>query len=251
MNTVAEGSGLDVARECVLLSYDEPRVAEHLRLLTAVFPVVRRSHGVRGMARAYRRCAEVAGTAEFFLADADLAIDPAFDPVAASPLDTGVPLRVWGTRNPVNGLVYGYGGLKLCRRTAFAQLDTTATGAGSGVVDVLAALPGRPELTAQVAGETRFDTSARHAWRGGFRECAMLTRGCDYGRIRSAEAEHRLRIWQSVGHGPFGGWAVRGARDGVDFAHQAVNAPSIWASLNDPHWLDGRFAQLGHEAAGA
>lgn len=180
-------------RDCVLLSYDEPRADEHFQLLAGVFGVVRRLHGVRGMHRAYRLCAEVADTKEFFLADADLAIDPGFDPAAVAPLGPGVPMRVWCTRNPVNGLTYGYGGLKLCRRSTLRRLRNV------GAVDVLAALPGRPEFASQVAGETRFDTSPRHAWRAGFRECAMLTRGCDYGRIRDHEADHRLRTWRTGG----------------------------------------------------
>lgn len=233
-------------RDCVLLSYDEPRADEHFELLTGVFGAVRRLHGVRGMRRAYQLCAEVAETEEFFLADADLAIDPGFDPTLVALLAPGVPMRVWRTRNPVNGLVYGYGGLKLCRRSAFRHLRQVGD-----VVDVLAALPGRPDFAPQIAGNTRFDTSARHTWRAGFRECAMLTRGCDYGRIRDHEAEHRLRTWQTVGHGEFGAWARQGAEDGISFARQAGGNPAIWALINDPHWLDEHFTGLGHDGRAA
>lgn len=237
-----DGRGAAV-RDCVLLSYDEPRADEHFGLLTGVFGVVRRLHGVRGMCRAYRMCAEVADTEEFFLADADLAIDPGFDPDAAAPLGPGVSMRVWRTRNPVNGLVYGYGGLKLCRRSLLGRLRDAV-----GAVDVLAALPGRPEFVSQVAGETRFDTSSRHAWRAGFRECAMLTRGCDYGRVHDHEAEHRLHIWTTVGRGEFGGWARQGALDGITFAHRAGDNTATWAQINDPHWLNAHFVELGHAA---
>jgi hypothetical protein len=235
-----------LVRDCVLLSYDEPRADEHFLSLTGVFGVVRRLHGVRGMRRAYRLCAEVADTTEFFLVDADLAIDPEFDPVGVAPLGHGVSMRVWRTRNPVNGLTYGYGGLKLCRRSALRRL-----GDARGAVDVLAALPGRPDFASQVAGETRFATSPRHAWRAGFRECAMLTHGCDYGRVRDHEAAHRLHTWQTVGRGEFGAWARQGAVDGVAFAHHAGDNTATWAQINDPHWLDAYFTQLGHAAAAA
>lgn len=226
-------------RDCVLLSYDEPRADEHFARLGAVFGAVKRLHGIRGMRRAYRLCAELAQTEEFFLADADLAIDPGFDPALVPPLAARVPMRVWRTRNPVNGLTYGYGGLKLCRRSAFRQLGVRA-----GAVDVLADLPGRPEFVPEIAGDTAFDASARHAWRAGFRECAMLTRGCDYGRIRDHEAEHRLNSWQLIGRGEFGAWAKQGAADGIAFARLAGNNPALWALLNDPHWLDTHFDQL-------
>jgi hypothetical protein len=233
-------------RDCVLLSYDEPRAELHHRRLTGVFGAVKRLHGVRGMWRAYRLCAELAATEEFFLADADLAIDPTFTPKAVATLGPGAPMRVWRTRNPVNGLTYGYGGLKLCRRNAFRHLRGHA-----GSVDVLADLPGRPEFVPDVAGETAFDASPRHAWRAGFRECAMLTHGCDYGRVRDHEAEHRLSAWQHIGHGPFGAWARQGAADGIAFARLAGTNPAVWALINDPHWLDAHFTRLGHTAAAA
>lgn len=241
---MSQGNG-GVRRDCVLLSYDEPGADDHHRRLAGVFGVVMRLHGVRGMRRAYRLCAEIVDTDEFFLADGDLAIDSAFDPDTVAPLGTGAPMRVWRTRIPVNGLVYGYGGLKLCRRDAFRQLGSAACGA----VDVLADLSGRPEFTSQVAGDTAFDASPRHAWRAGFRECAMLTRGCDYGRMREDEAAHRLHTWQNIGRGPFGGWARQGAADGVAFARWTREAPESWALINDPTWLDGHFTRLGHAAA--
>ncbi|MBV9143193.1 MAG: hypothetical protein JO115_20140 [Pseudonocardiales bacterium] len=242
---MSTAAGMAPARECVLLSYDEPRAERHHRRLIGVFGAVKRLHGVRGMGRAYRLCAELVDTEEFFLADADLAIDTSFDPGTVTPLPAGVPMRVWRTRNPVNGLVYGYGGLKLCRRSAFRHLGRVPS-----AVDVLAGLPGRPEFVPAVAGDTAFDASPRHTWRAGFRECAMLTRGCDYRRVRSEEAEHRLHAWQHIGHGPFGAWARQGAADGIAFAQWARDNSTVWALLNDPQWLDEHFAQLGHAVPG-
>ncbi|MEV6841682.1 hypothetical protein AB0N17_46040, partial [Streptomyces sp. NPDC051133] len=123
--------------------------------------------------RAYRLCAEVVDREQFFLADGDFAIDTDFAPAMVEPLDEGVSMRVWRAVNPVNGLTYGYGGLKLIRRSALREMGEA--------VDVLAALPGRIEFAEQSAGVTRFNQSPFHAWRAGFRECAMLARGSEYG----------------------------------------------------------------------
>jgi hypothetical protein len=161
----------------VLLSYDEPLAdALHARLEHALGCPVKRLHGVRGMRRAYRLCAQVADAEEFWLADGDFAIDSAFDPASIRPLDEGVSMRVRRAVNPVNGLVYGYGGLKLVRRRALRDLDR--------VVDVLAALPGQMEFCPQVVGVTRFNQSPFHAWKAGFLECVMLARGSEYGHGR-------------------------------------------------------------------
>lgn len=52
-------------------------------------------------------------------------------------------MRAWQAVNPVNNLTYGYGGLKLIRRTALRKMGQA--------LDVLAALPGRVSLLASHA----------------------------------------------------------------------------------------------------
>ncbi len=100
--------------EAVQLSYDEPLAGSlHTRLARVLGGSVKRLHGVRGMRRAYRLTAELVDTEQFFLADGDFAIDPEFPTAAVQPLADGVAMRVWQAVNPVNGLTYGYGGLKL------------------------------------------------------------------------------------------------------------------------------------------
>jgi hypothetical protein len=218
--------------DVVFLSYDEPLADELCDRLGEVFGPVKRVQGVHGMRRAYVRTAAVAETATYFLADGDFEVDPSFDP-ATDPLAGDVAMRVWQTENAVNGLRYGYGGLKLCRRDAVTALDRR--------VDVLAGLPGRVEFRAAVAGRTRFNQSARHAWRAGFRECAMLTRGCEYGTQLSS-ARRRVARWLAGGDGPFADWSVLGARDGQAFARSiGPDEADSWDRINDPAWLDRRF----------
>jgi hypothetical protein len=220
--------------DVVFLSYDEPLAGALYARLAAVLGVpVKRLHGVRGMRRAYQLTAQVADTDQYLLADADFEVDRAFRLADVTPLCDAEAMRVWRTVNAVNGLTYGYGGLKLVRRQAVADLGQA--------VDVLAALPGRVRFTPTVAGRTRFNQSRLHAWRAGFRECAMLTRGCEYG-TPTAETQARITTWTSTGTGPYADWARAGARDGVAFAERAGPQAAVWDQLNDPAWLDARFA---------
>jgi hypothetical protein len=219
--------------DAVFLSYDEPLADELYARLADRFGAVKRLHGVRGMRRAYRLTADMVDTEAYFIADADLDIDPQFDPASVPPLEAGVSMRVWRTVNAVNGLTYGYGGLKLVRHVDMLTLGET--------VDVLAALPGRTEFTRQVAGRTRFNQSPLHAWRAGFRECAMLTRGCEYGTARP-DAQARIHTWTSQGDGPYSAHARTGAAAGVAFARQAATDAAAFEVLNDPSWLATRFA---------
>jgi hypothetical protein len=141
-------------------------------------------------------------------------------------------MRVWRARNPLNGLIYGYGGLKLIRRGALRELGET--------VDVLAALPGRIQFVTDIAGTTRINQSPYHAWKAGFRECAMLARGCEYG-MPGAEAAEQIAAWTGGGVGEFAAFALSGAREGVAFAQEAARVPALFEKLNDPGWLYARF----------
>lgn len=220
--------------DVVFLSYDEPLADELYGRLSGVFGVVKRLHGVHGMRRAYELTARMVDSEVFFIADADFEIAADFKPEAVRGLGSGVAMRVWRTVNAVNGLAYGYGGLKLCRRDALHGLRADA-------VDVLAGLPGRVEFTPAVAGRTRFNQSAWHAWRAGFRECAMLARGCEYGTT-STDAQARLDTWTSTGTGPYADDAISGARAGVAFAADTPAEDAMWQNLNDPAWLAQRYA---------
>ncbi|KIX79781.1 MULTISPECIES: hypothetical protein [Streptomyces] len=227
--------------EAVQLSYDEPLASSlHIRLSRVLGGTVKRLHGVRGMRRAYRLTAELVDTEQFFLADGDFAIDPEFPAATVEPLADGVAMRVWQAVNAVNGLAYGYGGLKLIRRTALREMGQA--------VDVLAALPGRVEFCRQIAGITRFNQTPFHAWRAGFRECAMLARGSEYG-MTEASARERIAAWTASREGEFAAYAAAGARDGIAFAKAAARDLERFEALNDPRWLHQHFTTLHGEQA--
>ncbi|MGK5543346.1 hypothetical protein ACSNOH_01155 [Streptomyces sp. URMC 127] len=229
------------AFDAVLLSYDEPMAnALHRRLGRVLGGTVKRLHGVRGMRRAYLLTAELADTEQFFLADGDFSIDTRFPAVGVEPLAAGVSMRVWRAVNPVNGLTYGYGGLKLIRRDALREMGEA--------VDVLAALPGKVEFCQDTAGTTRFNQSPYHAWKAGFRECAMLARGSEYG-MNDTDARARIDAWTSSSTGDFATYAATGARDGIAFARDAARDPERFDLLNDPAWLREHFTAAHGEQA--
>ncbi|MFJ1938048.1 hypothetical protein ACIOGZ_35990 [Kitasatospora sp. NPDC088160] len=152
----------------------------------------------------------------------------------------GVSMRVWRAVNPVNGLTYGYGGLKLIRTSALREMGQA--------VDVLAGLPGRVEFSEQTAGTTLFNQTPFHAWKAGFRECAMLARGSEYG-MTDTSAQERILAWTAGKDGDFAHYAAAGARDGYDFAHLTARDPKRLEALNDPTWLHRHFTALHDEQA--
>lgn len=240
--------------DAVMLSYDEPIADKlHARLQRVLSMPVKRLHGVHGMRRAYRLTAELVDSEQFLLADGDFVVGTEFDIRSVKPLDADVSMRVWQARNTINGLVYGYGGLKLIRRTALREM--------AEAVDVLAALPGRTEFVKEVAGTTRINQSPFHAWKGGFRECAMLARGSEYG-MDEDHARALINAWTSGGTEvaedtgdpfacEFAEYGVLGARDGLAFAHEAAQEPKEFERLNNPTWLRERFTEAYGDRAAA
>ncbi|MFG2415112.1 hypothetical protein [Streptomyces goshikiensis] len=231
-----------IATDAVMLSYDEPLADElHARVERVLRRPTKRLHGVRGMRRAYRLTADLVDFELYFLADGDFAISEDFDPTSVAPLAQDVSMRVWPALNPLNGLVYGYGGLKLMRRSDLHQLGSA--------VDVLAALPGRVEFSKQVAGTTRCNQSPYHAWKAAFRECAMLSQGSEYGMSKEG-TRLRLDAWKACRQGgDFAEFAVAGAHEGIAFATGRCDHLEDLDRINDPGWLLARFTATHNPAA--
>lgn len=144
-------------------------------------------------------------------------------------------MDLFGTRSPERtGLTYGYGGLKLIRRSALREMGEA--------IDVLAALPGRVEFCQRAAGVTRFDRSPYLAWKAGFRESAMLARGSEYG-MNDQDTGTRIDTWTASSNGGFAAHAAAGIRDGISFVREAAPAPARSELLNDPHWLPEHYAR--------
>lgn len=77
-------------------------------------------------------------------------------------------VHVWRAKNPINDLVYGYGGIKLFPRLLTKNMDTTKPDMTTSISKHFIAIN-------EVANTTRFNTSPFETWKGAFRECAKLS----------------------------------------------------------------------------
>jgi hypothetical protein len=211
--------------DAIFLSYDEPAAQSNWERVLRRFPFAQRVHGVRGLNEAHRECARRARTERFYLIDGDSELLPEAR-LDTTRLELSSPWKayLWRTRNAVNGLISGFGGVKLIGREPLShltcELDLTVGAAKFVAV----------HETASIA---RFNQSPLHAWRGAFRECARLAGGI----LRShgdAERSRRLQLWTTVGaEAKFGDWCLRGARQGVEFGRRHHGEPRELALLND------------------
>lgn len=143
------------------------------RLLQFV-PNAKRVDNVQGIYNVHKACAELSATENFWVVDADAWIIDGFDfnfEPSKTTAHWGVPetecVLVWPSRNPVNGLEYGYGGVKLFPRQPFLEKHEWSVDLSTTIGRATISMGG-------VSCETRFNSTPESAWLGAFRECAKL-----------------------------------------------------------------------------
>lgn len=227
--------------DIVYLSYKETYAEVNWRILEEHVlypPSLRRVHGVIGILNAHKTAATLSKTDYFWVVDADNVIVPGFEfdyrwPKTELPNN---PVMVWRAVNSVNGLIYGYGGVKLLPRRAV--LDMTGS-----PVDFTTSISDNFYINNEIASNTIIDTTPFEAWKAGFRECVKLT-----SRIikhsNDKEDEERLETWTTVhGDSENGMYCVSGALSGRDYAVKCGNTESL-NKINDFDWLERVFNEV-------
>jgi hypothetical protein len=148
---------------------------------------------------------------------------------------------VWRSINPVNDLIYGYGGVKLLPRTSvlkkfnnYDKIDRP---------DMTTSISRNYETIMVVSNITQFNTDEFSTWRSAFRECAKLSSKIINGQI-DTDTEYRLDIWTSVGRDrEYGLYAIDGAIEGKKYGLQYCNDRNMLLKINDYDYLKERFEE--------
>lgn len=231
--------------DVVQISYHEPYADDNFELLKLFAPHAKRVQGVKGIFQAHKAAAEIAETQNFYVIDADAVMDEEFSfrfkPDRSKERWPGVMentcVYVWRSRNPVNDLLYGYGGAKLFPRRAMLE-------ANNWNIDMTTTIgcPFVPKF--QVSNITAFNTDPYNAWRSAFRECAKLASAIiPHGD--NTDNEYRLRVWQTRGADRENGeYAILGAKQGADFGYEYKDKKNILNNINDFEWLKETFNEV-------
>lgn len=222
--------------DIIFLSYGETNAETNWRNLKQQFPSAKRVDGVQGIHKAHKTAAKKALTKMFWVVDADadivdsfdFTIDPAFKDIRE---DT---VYVWRSINPVNNLMYGYGGVKLLPKKLCKNLDENTCDVTTSISDYFQAMP-------EISNVTRFNVDSFSSWRSGFRECAKLaSKAID--RQNNKETERRLQVWCNQGATEmYGIDAIRGAKQGKQFGKKNKDCPLELQKINDFEWLKQKF----------
>ena len=144
---------------------------------------------------------------------------------------------VWRSLNPVNDLIYGYGGVKLLPTNLTLNMDVNTP-------DMTTSISKNFKGINRMSNITAFNTDAFSAWKSGFRECVKLaSRSID--RQIDDESTFRLKAWCSRGKDkPFGKETIAGSYEGAKYGIAFKNNISALQKINDFEWLQKSLKKL-------
>lgn len=228
--------------DIVFISYNEPFADENFEKLKVRFPNAKRVHGVKGIHQAHIEAAKISNTELFWVVDADAEIVDTFNfeiPYiphydAGNRIELKSTVQVWWSRNPVNGLVYGYGGVKLFPKALTLKMNLEST-------DMTTSISKKFKVNSKVSNFTRFNTDPFNTWRSAFRECAKLASKV-IDENYDEETDERLYVWCNEGEDkPFGKYAIAGAKAGKEFGEKYSGIDEILFRINNFEWLESQF----------
>lgn len=211
--------------DIIFISYNEPNAEENFLKLKERFPLVKQVKGVKGIHQAHIAAAKRSFSPMFWAVDADAVILDSFNfDYELTPEEHDI-VHVWRSRNPVNGLEYGYGGVKLLPKKLTLAMDVTST-------DMTMNISPRFKAMEEVSNITAFNTDPFSTWRSAFREC------CKLAVTNNDESNARLDVWCTVGTDKN---AIKGALAGKQYGQENAANKAALSLINDFDWLKSQF----------
>jgi hypothetical protein len=216
------------------LSYNEPCAEKNYQRLLEKVPTAHHISGVKGIFDAHFLAATKSTTPFFWVVDADAEVVNTFNfDYEPFPWDFDI-LHIWKSKNVINDLIYGNGGIKLIPRHVIFDSANDA-------IDITTSLSCRIKVIDEVSNLNNFCVDEFSAWRSAFRECTKLSSKTIQGQI-DAETEDRLKIWCTVGDNkPFGEFVIAGALAGKEYGEKNASNIEALKLINDFDWLRSQF----------
>lgn len=220
--------------DIVFISYNEPNADENWKNLKTLFPYAKRVHGVKGIHNAHIEAAKLSSTPMFFVVDGDAKIVDSFKfDLLLHKYDRDI-VHIWHSKNPINDLEYGYGGVKLLPKDLTLSMDVNSIDMTTSISDKIRIMP-------SVSNYTMFNTDPFNTWKSAFRECVKLSsKAID--KNYEEETDQRLKIWCTVGKDkPYGEYAILGAIQGKKYGEENMSSPQMLSKINNFSWLTEMF----------
>lgn len=233
--------------EVFYISYDEPNRESNWARVQELLPNATHIQGVIGFEAAHKICAQAALADRFLTIDGDnYLLDSGLDTFLD---DAGMEDVVFSlkSKNIINGLEYGNGGLKCWNRDVLLASNTHES---SNTTDFCWAL--RYYQIDTLASISVNNSSAYQAWRAGYREgvkmsylngLPMKNPVTDISLLYQGNLS-KLNLWMTVGRDvENGAWAMLGARQGFYELYANIIDNTV---INDYHWFDRHWKKTKH-----
>ena len=230
----------DIPYDVIMLSYQEKFADRNYAKLLERVPNAKRVHGVKGIFNAHQAAANLADTRMFYVIDADALLLEEFNFEYFPSVWDEDTVHTWKSKNPVNDLIYGYGGLKLFP----TQLLRDAT---DWRIDFTTSISEKFKPMPTPANYTAFNTDPFNTWKSAFRECTKLSSSIIH-RNKQDEDDERLEAWCTKGEDrEFGTYAIAGARAGRAWGTEHASNDEMLGKINDFEWLEEKFKEKNDE----
>jgi hypothetical protein len=227
----------NIINDIVFISNGETNADKNYNILKTKFNRAKRINGVKGIHNAHIEAARIAESDMVYIVDADAIVQDTFNfdyPVSFYNRET---VHVWKSINPVNNLVYGYGGIKLFPQALLLNYTGNS-------IDFTTSVSKEFKIMNEISNITEFNTDEFSAWKSGFRECAKLASKIILNQ-EDRETEDRLNIWCNVCNDvPYSAETLRGANEGKIYGLLNANMPDKLRHINDFEWLKARSTIL-------
>jgi len=231
---VASNTSVPGPYDIVFISYNETNADQNYAALIERFPMSKRIHGVKGIHQAHIAAATECFTDMFWIVDGDAQIVDDFDFSYIAPDHQRDHVHVWRSQNPVNNLIYGYGGVKLFPRNLTLQMDISKPDMTTSISDKFKVMP-------EISNITSFNSDPFSTWRSAFRECAKLSSKV-IDRQNEDETAQRLTTWCTVGEQAlYGTYAIAGAKAGAAYGARNKDNLDALGKINNFDWLKEQF----------
>ncbi len=219
-----------LVHDIFFISYHEPCAETNFKKLKEKFPRAQWVKNIKGIHKAHKTAASLAHSDMLWVVDADAEIldDFNFD-YETHVWDLDV-VHVWRSRNPINGLEYGYGGVKLFPTTLTLNMDMSNP-------DMTTSISSKFKVMDQVSNITAFNTDPYSAWRSAFRECVKLSSKI-INNQNNDETEERLNEWCSINSNvKYSKYALDGALRGKVYGEKYAGNKKALSKINNFGWL--------------
>lgn len=220
--------------DVIFISYKESNAEENWQRVLEKAPYAKRVDGVEGIFNAHKAAALLSTTDMFYVVDGDAWLVDDFNFDFCPLIYDRECTHIWHSKNPINNLSYGYGGVKLFSKQVIDNANSWTT------LDMATTVGSKLKIIDKISNITSFNTDEFSTWKGAFRECVKLSYNIQQ-RPNDTDSINRLESWMAPSDAPFAKYAIDAAQEAKEWVLQNPNNLDMLRLINNRNWIETQF----------